>query len=256
MSEYSAALLEVKNIGKSFGAVRAVRNVSFQLFPGEVVALLGDNGAGKSTLCKLISGAYQKDVGEIFWQGKKVEITSPDVASQIGIAMMYQDLALVDEVDIPGNIFLGRELIKKIFGIVPLLDKHTMRQETEKLLARVKINIPDINRPVIKLSGGQRQATAIARTLHAKDAKLLILDEPMAALGVQEEQKVIQLIKTLKEEGRTILVVSHNLDHVFSVADRIIVLHTGAVAGIVDAHKTSREEIVGLIVGGGKRNDQ
>lgn len=252
--ENETPLLEVRNLSKKFGAVQAVKDVSFALFSGEVVALLGDNGAGKSTLCKLISGAYQKDGGEIFWEGKPVDINSPDSANAIGIVMMYQNLALVDEIDIPGNIFLGREAMKRIFGLIPVLDKQFMKKKTESLLERIKISIPEINRPVSKLSGGQRQATAIARAIYAQDAKLLILDEPMAALGVVEEQKVIDLIKALKTEGHCVFVVSHNLDHVFSVADRIIVLHTGKVAGVVNTKQTNREEIVGLIVGGGKRN--
>lgn len=254
MTDKHTPLLAVRNLSKKFGAVQAVSDVSFELFPGETVALLGDNGAGKSTLCKLISGAYQKDGGELFWEGAQVEISSPDSANKLGIVMMYQDLALVDEIDIPGNVFLGREVVKKVFGFIPVLDQPYMQKETLGLLERIKISIPDITRPVIKLSGGQRQAAAIARAIHARNARLLILDEPMAALGVQEEKKVIDLIKALKEEGHCLLVVSHNLDHVFSVADRIIVLHTGKVAGIVDAKQTTREEIVGLIVGGGKRN--
>lgn len=242
-------LLELRDVKKKFGAVEAVAGISLSIYSGEVIALLGDNGAGKSTLCKLISGAYQKDSGEILWNGNPVEITSPDVSNDLGIAMMYQDLALVDHVDVPGNVFLGREPGRKLFGFIPVLDQRKMKNETQTLLDRVNIKIPNIERPVARLSGGQRQATGVARILQQDKAKLLIFDEPMAALGIQEEKKVITLIQNLKQEGYAIMVVSHNLDHVFSVADKIAVLHTGKVAGVVDAASATREQIVGLIMG-------
>lgn len=243
-------LLELRDVKKKFGAVEAVAGISLSVYSGEVIALLGDNGAGKSSLCKLVSGAYQKDSGEILWNGTPVEISSPEVSNDLGITMMYQDLALVDHVDVPGNVFLGKEPSRKLFGFIPVLDQRKMKVETQRLLDKVNIKIPDIERPVARLSGGQRQATGVARILQQDKASLLIFDEPMAALGMQEEKKVIALIQNLKQQGYAIMVVSHNLDHVFSVADKIAVLHTGKVAGVVDAATATREQIVGLVMGG------
>jgi ABC-type sugar transport system ATPase subunit len=243
-------MLELRSVYKRFGAIHAANDVSFSLNAGEVVALLGDNGAGKSTICKIISGAYSKDAGEMLWNGDLVEIKSPDDAARIGIAMMYQDLALLEHVDVPGNVYLGQEPSRKILGIIPVLDFKKMKQDTKELLDRVKIRIPDLDVPVAQLSGGQRQATGVARILQNRNASLLIMDEPMAALGIQEERKVIELIKNLRDSGFAILVVSHNLDHVFSVSDRIIVLSTGKVSGILDAKDATHEQIVGLMMGG------
>lgn len=244
-------LLELKNVKKRFGAVDAVSGVSLRIFAGEVTALLGDNGAGKSTLCKIISGAYRKDSGEIFWRGEAVEITSPDTAAGLGISMMYQDLALVDHVDVSGNVFLGREPSKRLFGFIPILDQRAMREKTRQLLERVDIRIPKIDRPVARLSGGQRQAAGVARILLEEQASLLLFDEPLAALGLQEEKRVIALLRNLKKSGFAIVVVSHNLEHVFSVADRIAVLHTGKMAGVLDAREATREQVVGMVMGGG-----
>jgi ABC-type sugar transport system ATPase subunit len=168
--------------------------------------------------------------------------------------MMYQDLALVDHVDVPGNVFLGRELSKRLLGFIPVLDQKAMKVKTLELLDRVNIHIPHIDRPVARLSGGQRQATGVARILQEDKASLLIFDEPMAALGIQEEKKVIDLLQNLKKQGYAIMVVSHNLEHVFSVADKIAVLHTGKVAGVLEAKNTTREQIVRLVMGGGMEN--
>ncbi len=249
-SDQPAPMLELRSIYKRFGAIHAANDISFSLGAGEVVALLGDNGAGKSTICKIISGAYNKDSGEILWNGEPVEIKSPDDAARIGIAMMYQDLALLEHVDIPGNVYLGQEPSRKVLGFVPVLDFKKMKQDTANLLDRVKIRIPDLDVPVAQLSGGQRQATGVARILQNDRASLLIMDEPMAALGIQEERKVIELIKSLRDSGFAILVVSHNLDHVFSVSDRIIVLSTGKVSGVLEARDATHEQIVGLMMGG------
>jgi simple sugar transport system ATP-binding protein len=249
-ADQSTPMLELRSVYKRFGAIHAANDVSFSLNAGEVVALLGDNGAGKSTICKIISGAYSKDAGEMLWNGDLVEIKSPDDAARIGIAMMYQDLALLEHVDVPGNVYLGQEPSRKILGIIPVLDFKKMKQDTKELLDRVKIRIPDLDVPVAQLSGGQRQATGVARILQNRNASLLIMDEPMAALGIQEERKVIELIKNLRDSGFAILVVSHNLDHVFSVSDRIIVLSTGKVSGILDAKDATHEQIVGLMMGG------
>ena len=248
--EQGAPLLELRNVKKRFGAVDAVSGVSLRIFAGEVTALLGDNGAGKSTLCKIISGAYRKDSGEVFWRGAPVEIASPDAAADLGISMMYQDLALVDHVDVPGNVFLGREPSKRFLGFIPVLDQRAMQEKTQELLDRVDIRIPKLDRPVARLSGGQRQAAGVARILLQDKASLLLFDEPLAALGLQEEKRVISLLQSLKKSGFAIVVVSHNLEHVFSVADRIAVLHTGKMAGVLDAHKATREQVVGMVMGG------
>ncbi|GGA48320.1 ATP-binding cassette domain-containing protein [Pelagibacterium lentulum] len=244
------ALLEVQNLKKSFGGVQAVKGVSFSLFSGEAVAVVGDNGAGKSTVVKMISGAYARDEGEIRWNGSLAEINDPDAARGLGIETMYQDLALIPDLDAPGNVFLGQEPMKRLLGLVPVLDRKKMEEEARKLLERVRINLPSLDRPVRQLSGGQRQAAAIARFLLSERARLIIMDEPTAALGVQEQRKVLDLIQTLKAQEMTILVVSHNLEHVFDVCDRIIVFRAGEIAGIVRTDEVDKQTVVSLIMGG------
>ncbi len=242
-------LLEVRGLRKSFGGVEAVRGVSFAINAGEVIAIVGDNGAGKSTLIKMIVGAYKKDDGEMLWQGSPVNISSPDDAQRLGIETMYQELALVGDLDAAGNIFLGRELRTRLFGILPMLDRKSMREASRKLLERVKIDLPDLDRPIRLLSGGQRQAAAIARILLTNRAQCIIMDEPTASLGVQESGKVIDLIRQLKEENIAVIVISHNIEHVLNLADRVIVLHRGGVAGIVETSKVTKQEVIGLIMG-------
>jgi ABC-type sugar transport system ATPase subunit len=242
-------LLEVRGISKSFGGVHAVQGVSFGIHHAEVVAIVGDNGAGKSTLIKMISGAYKRDQGEILWEGQPVQIGAPEDARRLGIETMYQDLALVGDVDAAGNIFLGREPMTRLFGLIPVLDRKAMRLESKRLLDRVKIQLPDLDVPVRQLSGGQRQATAIARFLLNDHARCIIMDEPTAALGVQESRKVTDLIRRLKAEGITVIVISHNLEHVFSVSDKIMVLRGGRLAGVRDTHTSTKQQIVSLIMG-------
>lgn len=242
-------LLEVRQLRKNFGGIQAVKGVDFTIYRGEVVALVGDNGAGKSTIIKMISGAYRRDAGEVLWQGQPVSIQDPDEARHLGIETMYQELALVPDLDAASNVFLGRELWKMAFGVVPILDRDAMREKSRELLARVKIELPDLRKPVRMLSGGQRQATAIARFLLTDNARLIIMDEPTAALGVQEARKVIDLVRQLRTEGITVLVISHNLEHVFNIADRVIVLRSGEVAGIRETAQATKQEIVGLIMG-------
>jgi len=244
-----AALLEVRGLKKAFGAVQAVRGVDFTIGRGEIVAIVGDNGAGKSTVVKMISGALRRDEGEMLWQSEVVDFQSPDDARARGIETMYQDLALIPDVDAAGNIFLGREPMRRAFGFLPVLDRPRMRRESEALLDRVKIRLPSLDAPVRQLSGGQRQAAAIARFLMSEEARLIIMDEPTAALGVQEQQKVLELIESLKRQQMTVLVISHNLEHVFRVADRIVVLRGGEVGGIVRTDE-DRADVVSLIVGG------
>ncbi|MCC6791815.1 MAG: sugar ABC transporter ATP-binding protein [Thermomicrobiales bacterium] len=236
-------LLEARGIDKTFLHVQALEKVDFRVYPGETVALVGDNGAGKSTLMKILCGAYHPDQGEIAIDGHPVHIRSPHEAIAHGIAVVYQDLALVNHRDVACNVFLGREP-KKAF----MVDKAEMVRQSRQVLQRLKINIPSVYTQVGLLSGGQRQAVAIARAVQ-QGGRLIFMDEPTAALGVQEQAKVLKLIEDLKREGTAIVVVSHNLQHVFHVADRIVVMRGGRNAGERIKEKTTTEEIVSLIVG-------
>lgn len=236
-------LLEARGISKTFLHVHALENANFRVYPGETVALVGDNGAGKSTLMKILCGAYHPDQGEIFIDGQKVTIRSPHDAIAHGIAVVYQDLALVNHRDVACNVFLGREPTKAL-----MVDKARMVKESRQVLQRLKINIPSVYTNVGLLSGGQRQAVAIARAVQ-QGGRLIFMDEPTAALGVQEQAKVLKLIDDLKAEGTAVVVVSHNLQHVFHVADRIVVMRGGRYAGERVKAKTNTEEIVAMIVG-------
>ena len=244
-------LLSARNITKKFGGVLALDRVSIDLRRGEVVALAGDNGAGKSTLTKIISGVYQPDIGDIEFDGKKIEIANPAIARNIGIETIYQDLALSDNLDIGANVFLGREPIKRIFGFPTRIDRLFMQKAAQKLLENLDIEISStkMRLPVGMLSGGQRQAVAISRAMYW-NASVLIMDEPTAALGVPEQRKVVALIQRLKKENVGIIFISHNLSDIFAVADRIVVLHRGKIAGEREVHKTSGDELVRLMVGG------
>jgi len=237
-------LLEARGISKTFLHVQALADVSFRVYPGETVALVGDNGAGKSTLMKILVGAYQADEGQLLINGAEVSIKSPNDAKAHGIAVVYQDLALANHRDVASNVFLGREPTR--LGVV--VDKRRMVRESQRVLQRLKINIPSVYTQVGLLSGGQRQAVAIARAVQ-QGGKLVVMDEPTAALGVQEQAKVLRLIEDLKAEGASIVVVSHNLQHVFHVADRIQVMRGGRTAGERVKADTTTEEIVRLIVG-------
>jgi ABC-type sugar transport system ATPase subunit len=236
-------LLEARGIAKSFLHVRALDGVDFRVDPGETVALVGDNGAGKSTLMKILCGAYHPDEGSIAVEGRPVSMRTPRDAMGHGIAVVYQDLALVDHRDVATNVFLGRELMK---GVV--VDKPRMVREARRVLSDLKITIPSVQTLVGLLSGGQRQAVAIARAVH-QGGRLIFMDEPTAALGVQEQAKVLRLIEDLKANGTAVVVVSHNLQHVFHVADRIVVLRGGRNVGERVKTETTPEEIVRLIVG-------
>ena len=249
MSVGSAPLIEVHGLKKSFGGVHAVRDVSFDISPGEAVALVGDNGAGKSTVVKMISGALHRDEGEIRWEGRSVDIDHPDDARALGIETMYQDLALVPDLDVAGNVFLGCEPMTRRFGVLPVLDRPAMRSRSRELLDRVNIDMPSLDAVVRQLSGGQRQATAIARFLLNESGRLIIMDEPTAALGVKEQRRVLELIGSLKAHGVAMLIVSHNLDHVFDVCERVVVLRVGRVAGTVLTSQSEKGDVVGLIMG-------
>lgn len=242
-------LLEVRNLEKRFGGVRALQGVSLILRQGETVALVGDNGAGKSTFVKAIAGVQPPDSGEIFLRGEAVSIASPKQAGKLGIEVVYQDLALANSIDVAGNVFLGDEPLKLRLGWFSVPDFARMRRETQATLDRLKIKIPDPRRPVGQLSGGQRQAVAIGRSIRKEGMSLLILDEPTAALGVEEVRKVLDLIRTLREAGQTLLIVSHDLEHVFQVSDRIAVMRSGRVEAIRETANSTKVEIVRLIVG-------
>lgn len=242
-------LLGARALTKNYGGLRAVNAASLDLFAGEVVALVGDNGAGKSTFVKMLSGVILPDAGTLALHGRDVRFTSPTQARNAGIETLHQSLALVDVFNVPENIFLGRELSTRRLGVLPVLDKAAMRARTLDLLQRIGANLPSIDRPVRSMSGGQRQAVAIARLL-LNEVHLLIMDEPMAALGVDEGRKVLDLIVELRARGLTVLIISHNLEHVFSVADRICVMKNGSVVGVVDTAGASHDQIVRMIVSG------
>ena len=247
-AETQAHLLEARNITKRFGGLVAVDDVSFHVDAGEVVALVGDNGAGKSTLIKIISGVHRPDSGEIFLNGQKIPIDSPIDAIDHGIETIYQDLALAENMDVPSNIFLGRESTKKVLGMVPVVNQEHMLKESRKVLDRLDIQIPSLKSNIRNLSGGQRQAVAISRSIYW-NAKVLIMDEPTAALGISEQKKVLELVSALRTQGIAIIIISHQMYDVFSVADRIIVMRRGIKAGERMVANTTTEEIVSLIVG-------
>jgi simple sugar transport system ATP-binding protein len=241
-------LLEVRDITKRFGGLVAVNNVSMGVHAGEVVGLLGDNGAGKSTLIKVISGVYQAEEGKIFFQDKEVHIASPMDALAMGIETIYQDLALAENLNTPANIFLGREKMKKALGFLNVLDHPYMQAESRKVLEKLDILIPSLRNRIRALSGGQRQAVAISRSIYW-DAKFLIMDEPTAALGVAEQKKVIGTINLLKSHGIGIIVISHQMHDVFQVADRLIIMRRGEKVAERITRDTTADEIVSLIVG-------
>ncbi len=241
-------LIETKDITKRFGGLVAVDKMSFGVNAGEVVAILGDNGAGKSTLIKMISGVYPSDGGTIFYNGTEAKIHSPMDALAVGIETIYQDLALAENLNVYSNIFLGREKTKKKFGFIPVLDHDYMYDESIEILQKLDIKIPSLRNNVRTLSGGQRQAVAISRSIYW-NAKVLIMDEPTAALGVAQQKQVLDLVNSLKDHGIAIILISHQMHDVFEVADRIIVMRRGEKVGDLIKTETSTEEVVNLIVG-------
>jgi ABC-type sugar transport system ATPase subunit len=241
-------VLTVNNVSKRFGGVHALNDVSLELFAGEVLALAGDNGAGKSTLIKIISGVLRPDEGTLWYNGAEAHFENPQQARAHGIETIYQDLALADNLDVGANVFLGREPVKHLLGF-PFLDRKRMRTEAAEALRPLDIRIHRFDLPLRAMSGGQRQAVAIGRAVHWK-AKVLIMDEPTAALGVPEQRKVIALIKGLKQSGVGVIFISHNLVDIFAVSDRIVVLRRGIKAGERNMTETTPDEIVRLMVGG------
>jgi simple sugar transport system ATP-binding protein len=239
----------MRGIVKSFGPVQALRGVTLRLDQDEVLGLVGDNGAGKSTLMKVLTGVYYPDAGEIFFEGRPVHFSSPHDSRMNGIEMVYQDLALAGNLSVDGNIFLGREKTRNYLGgLVKLLDHRGMAEEAEKLLERLKIDIKSVDYRVETMSGGQRQAVAIARSA-GFDAKVVIMDEPTAALAVKEVGKVLDLIDGLKDHDVSVILISHRLQDIFAVCDRIMVLRQGQVVGNLPKSKTSMDQIVALITG-------
>lgn len=236
-------LIEMKDMSISFGGVHAVDNVSVDLYPGEVVGLLGHNGAGKSTLIKILSGAYKADSGEIRVNGKKVSINSPRDARAHNIETIYQTLALADNLDAASNLFLGRELTTAL-GFV---DDDAMEAETRKIMGRLNPNFAKFSSPVKALSGGQRQSVAIARAVYF-NAQTLIMDEPTAALGPHETQMVAELIKELKAQGIGIFLISHDIHDVFSLCDRVAVMKNGKVVGTAKTDDVTDDEVLGMII--------
>src|SRR5256886_10281088 len=241
-------ILQVKDLYKRFGGLIAVDHVSLDIYPGEVIGILGDNGAGKSTLIKMISGAYKPDGGQILLNGEVVSFSMPLEARRRGIETIYQDLALCENLDASANIFLGRERMRHQLGIFRVLSRSYMLRESRQVLDQLDIRIPELRSPIRQLSGGQRQAVSIARAVYWK-ARLMIMDEPTAALGVPEQLKVLELIHTLRSQGVPVILISHNMQDVFAVADRAIVMRRGSKAGEVRISETNENEVVGLMVG-------
>jgi len=236
-------LVEMKDISLAFGGVRAVDHASLDLYPGEVVGLLGHNGAGKSCLIKALSGAYKRDSGQIFIDGQEAHIANPRDAKGYGIETIYQTLALADNVDAASNLYLGRELMTS-WGT---LDDSAMEAETRKVMGRLNPNFRRFKDPVISLSGGQRQSVAIARAIHF-NARILIMDEPTAALGPAETEQVGQLVIQLKAEGLGIFLISHDIHDVFDLADRVAVMKNGRIVGTASVKNVTKDEVLGMII--------
>jgi D-xylose transport system ATP-binding protein len=247
MEKEDNIILSVKGITKKFGGIIALNNVNFDIYKGEIVSLVGDNGAGKSTLIKIISGNFPPDSGEIYFEGKRINLKSPNDARLLGIETVYQDLSLCNNLDVVFNLFVGREDTKKILGF-NFLRRGKMEEETLKIISEVGIDIPKISERVEYLSGGQRQAIATGRFVKW-GKRLGLLDEPMAATGVRETGKILELIKAIKKKGITIIFITHNLQHAFKVSDRIIVLRHGELVGIKETKLTDPDEIVSMITG-------
>ena len=236
--------LRLRGISKSFGAVRALSKVDFEVYAGEVVGLVGDNGAGKSTLIKVISGVAPADEGEIFVEGQKVSIPNPQAATRLGIETVYQDLALCDNLDVVANLFLGHEEV----SFLRSLDEVDMEKQGLQVLHSLEVKIPSVRSVVATLSGGQRQSVAVAKSI-LRQASVVLLDEPTAALGVVQTRQVLQLIRRLREQGLAVVVISHNLADVFEVVDRVIVLRLGKRVGTFDIKTSTPEQIVAAITG-------
>lgn len=243
MTSTGDPVLSISGLSKRFGAVQALKDIEFDVHPGEVVALVGDNGAGKSTLVKAIAGVYVPDAGQITVSGRPANITSPTESQRLGIATVHQDLALCDNLDVVGNLFLGQE--RRRLGV---LDEVTMESESWRLLRQLSAKIPSVRIPVASLSGGQRQTVAIARSLLG-EPKVVMLDEPTAALGVAQTAEVLNLVERLRENGHGVILISHNMSDVMAVADRVTVLRLGRNNGTFHVSQTTSQEIIAAITG-------
>lgn len=244
-----APFVQMRNITKRFGGVTALSNVNLDAYEGEVLAIVGDNGAGKSTLIKILTGVYQPSEGDMFIDGAKLVMNSHSDAIAEGIDAVYQTLALADHLDPSANMFLGNELTWSFLGIT-MLDNKRMRSETERVLfERLGVRLRSLDVPTSSLSGGQRQAVAIARAVYHEGLRVLVMDEPTAALGPQETARTLKLIKALKEQGLAVILISHSLDDVFEVADRVHVQRRGRCAGVVDVAQSTPKDVLALIVG-------
>lgn len=248
MTERGDVIYEVRNLSKRYGPVVALDDASFKLHAGEVIGLVGDNGAGKSTLVQLISGVFPYDEGSIEVDGEAMQFRTPADARAAGIETIYQDLALCDNLSAADNIFLGREIVTRRLGVFPGVDNRTMRERAKTVLDELHIRIPDLDAPVRQLSGGQRQAVAISRAVYWQ-ARLMIMDEPTAALGVPEQRKVMALIQMLKGRGVPVILISHNMQDVFEIADRIFVMRRGRNVGDFRVGDVKPSDVVNLMIG-------
>lgn len=244
------AALEVRGLSKSYGPVRALEDVSFQLHAGEVLALLGDNGAGKSTLVKCVSGGTVADRGQIVIDGEPAEIRTPDDARDLGIETVHQELYLIEHLDVAANLYLNRELYHRLAPLraIGWLDKRAMRTGAKERLGRLRINIPSIRQPVSKLSGGQRQSIAVGRAV-AWGQHIVLMDEPVAALGVEQSRVVLELVRELRDAGVAVLLISHNMQDVVGHCDRAIVLRHGRKVGDVNVAEVTGNDLVAMITG-------
>ncbi|WIG61009.1 MAG: D-xylose ABC transporter, ATP-binding protein XylG [Ktedonobacterales bacterium] len=238
-------ILQLRGVNKSFGAVQALRNVDFEVYAGEVVGLVGDNGAGKSTLIKIVAGVYSADSGNYLIDGRRVSVSRPQDANHLGIETVYQDLALCDNLDVVSNLFLGRE---ETVNNLPFMSSNEMERRTIEVLHQLDVKIRSVRAPVATLSGGQRQSIAVAKTI-LRNARMVILDEPTAALGVAQTKQVLNLIKRLRSQGLGVVVISHNLADVFEVVDRVIVMRLGRRVASFDIKSTTTEQVVAAITG-------
>jgi D-xylose transport system ATP-binding protein len=239
-----APILQLRGISKAYGAVQALSNVDLEVYAGEVVGIVGDNGAGKSTLIKAIAGVGPPDTGEFIVEGQTVKINSPQIAARLGIETVYQDLALCDNLDVVANLFLGKEERE----LLRTLNETDMEKRTIQVLRTLDVKIPSVRTNVASLSGGQRQSIAVAKTI-LRNAKIVMLDEPTAALGVAQTRQVLNLIRRLREQGLGVIVISHNLADVFEVVDRVVVMRLGKKVGTFDIKSTTPEQIVSAITG-------
>lgn len=242
-------ILQLRGISKRFGAVQALAEVDFEVYPGEVIGLVGDNGAGKSTLAKIISGVYRPDTGQYLFAGRSVSVNNPHEATALGIETVYQDLALCDNLDVVANLYLGREQLHSLVpGFLKTINEVNMEQSAVQVVSDLHVHLPSVRTPIATLSGGQRQSVAVARAV-MWNSRVVLLDEPTAALGVEQTRQVKELIRRLHERGLGVVVISHNLVDIFDVSDRIIVLRLGRRVATFDTHTANPQQVVAAITG-------